>query len=74
MDPPIMTSQQEKEVKSRQQLKNYLLLSFQFANDLFLKVLKIGKLLIATVPTIEIKINVSLLGLTEARLNKNSNC
>ena len=38
----------------------------------FFIVLSIGKLLIATVPTMEIRINVSLFGLTEARLNKNS--
>ena len=47
---------------------------FRFVSDLFLHRANIGKLLIATVPTMEIRINVNLFGLTEARLNKNSSC
>lgn len=63
-----------KEEESITQSKNYLLLFFDLYPIFFFIVLNIGKLLIATVPTMEIRINVNLFGLTEARLNKNSSC
>ena len=59
-----------KEEESITQSKNYLLLFFDLYPIFFFIVLNIGKLLIATVPTMEIRINVNLFGLTEARLNK----